>query len=74
MAMPQTAEYATCVECGQECSEILDHSGKPLCDEHDHKLEWRDCDKDGHEEGCFVASCERGDCDWESYDCEEVAK
>lgn len=35
----------------------------------DHKLDWKDCDKKGHEEGCFVASCVK--CGHESSDCEE---
>jgi len=34
---------------------------------HEHKFDWRDCDKVDLEEGCFVASC---DCGYESYDCE----
>ena len=25
---------------------------------HEHKFDWRDCDKVDHEEGCFVASCD----------------
>ena len=35
----------------------------------EHKIDWIDCDKKGHEEGCFFASCRK--CDYESYDCEE---
>jgi hypothetical protein len=36
---------------------------------HEHKLNWADCGKPGHEEGCFVATCAQ--CGYESYDCEE---
>lgn len=80
MAMPAQANYEPCANCGDEWSETIDHSGQSLCDDcfgvwsggHIHKLVWRDCDKEGHEDDCFVASCGRGDCDWESYDCEEV--
>ena len=42
--------------------------------EHNHKLAWKDCDKKGHEEGCYVALCEQDGCNWKSYDCEEVEK
>jgi hypothetical protein len=35
----------------------------------EHSLDWRDCDKVDHEEGCFVASCSK--CSYESRDCEE---
>ena len=35
----------------------------------EHSLDWRDCDKVDHEEGCFVASCSK--CSYESRDCED---
>jgi hypothetical protein len=35
----------------------------------EHSLDWRDCDRAGHEEGCFIASCSK--CSYESRDCEE---
>jgi hypothetical protein len=35
----------------------------------DTLLEWRDCEKAGHEQGCFVAQCTN--CDKQMYDCEE---
>ena len=35
----------------------------------EHTLDWRDCDRAGHEEGCFVASCSA--CGYESRDCED---
>ena len=39
---------------------------------HEHTLDWADCGKPGHEEGCFVATCAQ--CGNKSYDCEEAAK
>jgi hypothetical protein len=43
---------------------------------HSHVLYWEDCDKEGHEEGCYVAACAVKDCGWRFADCEEkeVAK
>ena len=34
-----------------------------------HKVDWIDCDKKGHEAGCFFAVCRK--CDYEAYDCED---
>ena len=32
--------------------------------------EWSDCQKEGHEEGCYAVRCTA--CGYESLDCEEV--
>jgi hypothetical protein len=39
--------------------------------EYDWKL-WKDCDKTGHEDGCFVAVCSI--CGHESADCDPKEK
>jgi hypothetical protein len=39
--------------------------------QHLHHFEWRDCDKKGHEAGCYIGSCEVDGCSYEVYDCED---
>jgi hypothetical protein len=38
-------------------------------EQHQHLLDWRDCGKSGHEEGCYIAECR--ECGYQSADCDE---